>query len=151
MMRCCANLQMVLMLALTGCGTSISYMPTNPPPRPLAARPFVTVEVFTASKPARPFVEIGLIEAQQESACSRDAPAEVLIKLREEAARVGCDGIILLGANDSVVGQSGMHGNGGYTATLKGYRAACFCYRDPAPAGAQSPPPPPPPPAQSVK
>jgi hypothetical protein len=110
-----------------GCGTTITFTPTNPAPHPLAARPPQTVEVYSTSQPPRPYVEVGLLEAQQSSAYSTDAPPEVLQHLREEAARQGCDGVVLSGANDAVVGDSGR--NGGYTRTLRGYRATCIVYQ----------------------
>lgn len=118
-------------IPLGACGTTVHYAATNASPRSLASRPSQTVEVFTATMPERPFVEVGLLEAQQSSAVSFDDQPAVLAKLREEAGRIGCDGLVLLGANDSVVGGGGKQSS--HTATLKGYRATCVVYRDAAP------------------
>src|SRR5262249_39797712 len=52
-----------LALALAACGTTIHQIATNQPPHPLTARPAETVEVFTATQPQRPFVEVAYFEA----------------------------------------------------------------------------------------
>jgi hypothetical protein len=122
----------VLMLSLAGCGTRVDYMRTNSPPRELSARNPSEVEVFTSGRPERPFVEVGIIESQQQSMYSTDQPAKVFESLREEAARQGCDAIILLGSNDAFQAQTGQYGGSG--KTLKGYRATCAVYKDPGPA-----------------
>jgi hypothetical protein len=79
------------------------------------------------------------VEAQQSSTLSHDDMPEVIENMREEAASRGCDGIILLSANDRVVG--GEYDVTGWTQTLKGYRGACIVYQDalqnpPAPSAA---------------
>lgn len=53
---------------------------------------------------------------------------------REEAARRGCDGLVLLGSNDGVQlhGNSGKYGGGTYGRTLKGYRGTCVVWKDDA-------------------
>ena len=47
--------------------------------------------------------------------------------MREKAARMGCDGLVLLGANDRM--QSPFPGN--VVSTLRGYRSTCIVYADP--------------------
>jgi hypothetical protein len=115
------------LLLLTACGTRVDFIPTNAPPRPLQPRPAAAVEVYTSQQPARPYVELGLVEARQESTLSLDDSAAVVAELREEAGEIGCEGIIVLGANDSVAGQ--ISNGSGLVQTLKGYRATCFQYR----------------------
>jgi hypothetical protein len=110
------------------CGTSLTYHPTNRAPRAMTPRPFDTVEVYTVSLPQRPFVEVGILEAQQESELSLDAPPEVLVKLRQRAAAQGCDAIIMNGANDSVVGHGDRRHS--HVTTLRGYRATCIMFSD---------------------
>jgi hypothetical protein len=112
-----------LILGLTACGTSIRQIHTNAPPRPLAPRPVETVEVFTATVPQRPFVEVAYFEAQQESQISLDDSGDVFMKLRAQAAQVGCDGLIINGANDRVVGDRK------HVDTLHGYAGTCIVYR----------------------
>ncbi len=118
----------VFLLAMAGCGTKLSYIPLNTSPKALTARDPNTVEMFTSSKPERPFVEVGLIEAQQESAYSVDGETSVFSKMRQEAASRGCDGLVVTGGNDAVVGQTS--GRAGFTTTLRGYRATCIVYKD---------------------
>jgi hypothetical protein len=115
-------------LAAAACaGTQIGYLPMNPAPAALAPRDPASVEIFLAKEPERPYTEIGIIEAQQSGLLRNDPPLEVLAKLRKYAAEQGCDGVILLGANDTVVGEA--DGGSGYTLTLKGYRASCISYK----------------------
>lgn len=104
------------------------YQATNRSPRPMTPRPFDSVEVYTVSFPQRPFVEVGILEAQQESELSLDAPPEVLAKLRERAAAQGCDAIIMNGANDAVLGHGDRRHS--HVTTLRGYRATCIMYSD---------------------
>ena len=112
-----------LALGLAACGTTIHQIATNPPPHPLAPRPAETVEVFTATQPQRPFVEVAYFEAQQESAASLDDQGAVFSKLRAQAGEAGCDGLIINGPNDSVVGDRRN------VNTLRGYAATCIVYR----------------------
>ncbi len=114
------------------CGTTISAVPTNHPVRPMTPRDPMSVEVVTTGVPPRPFVEVAYLEAQQQSEYSLDAAPEVMTKMRERAAALGCDALILGGANDAVVGSST---NGtGHTSTLRGYRGTCIQWTDlPAP------------------
>ncbi len=85
--------------------------------------------MYTASRPERPFVEVGLIEAQQNTIYG-DGAVTVLEKLRAHAAEQGCDAIIVTGSNDAVVGGGGGNAAGSWIATLHGYRASCIMYRD---------------------
>lgn len=117
----------LLVLASTGCGTRVEYTPTNTPPRPLTPRAPESVEVITVSQSTRPFVEVAILEARQESGFSLDAPPEVIAKLRKEAGQRGCDAIVMTGSADEVQGST-MRGTGS-TETLKGYRATCIVYR----------------------
>jgi hypothetical protein len=86
------------------------------------------VEVFSSGRPERPFVEVGIIETQQQSMYSLDKPDAVFAELREEAGRQGCDALILLGTNDGMQVVVGQYGGSGQT--LKGYRATCAVYKD---------------------
>jgi hypothetical protein len=126
------NLSMVMMLVCLGCGTKVSFMPTNSAPRQLQARTVGEVEIFTSAKPDKEFVEVGILEVQQASDFSVDNEQAVMGKLREEAAKQGCDGLIITGANDAV---TVMDGTGG---TLKGYRGTCIVYKTAAASGGPS-------------
>jgi hypothetical protein len=116
-----------LLLPIAGCGTRIAYMPLNPSPRALQGRDPTQVELFTTSKPEKPYVEIGMIEAQQETMYSVASTQDVFASLRAEAGRRGCDGLIIMGSKDSTTGVYK-----GATKTLEGYRGTCIVYRDAA-------------------
>jgi hypothetical protein len=102
--------------------TSSSVQPTNPSPRPLSPRPVTSVEVFTASQPPRPFVEVALIKASGSS--QGDARTGLVQEMRSEAARIGCDGIVVNGSAETVAPHDGMGGS------VLGYSSACIVYTD---------------------
>jgi hypothetical protein len=108
------------LLGTLGCGWHVSYVRLNAPPHTLASRPPETVEMFVSSAPQRPFIDVGMIEASRSTWYGK----EPLTALREEAADQGCDGVIVLGANDSVVPLP--HG---YAASV-GYRGSCIAWAD---------------------
>ncbi len=116
-------------LVLVGCGTTVRVTPTNTPPTPLRAKRADEVPVFSAATPSRPFVEVALLEAQQESAYSTDDQTAVIAELRKRAGTYGCDALIMNGSADTVVGSSS-NGNG-TVSTLKGYRATCIVWTKP--------------------
>jgi hypothetical protein len=125
---------------LAACGTTTEFVRTNSSYAARPARPADAVDIYTAGPPPRPFVEVGIIEAQQQSAYSSGGMPRVIAELRKRAGAEGCDGVILLGANDKVVGSSYMTGStyqgtgsvlgSGSTTTLKGYRGTCIAYTE---------------------
>ena len=129
-------------LALSGCGIDVQYIPMNSPPHAMTPRPASQVEMFAGSRPKRPFVEVGAIEVQQEKYNNASAE-EIVAALRDQAGERGCDGILLIGANDATDVSGSADRNGGWVSskTLKGYRATCIVYTQPAVAQAPSPPP----------
>lgn len=144
----------VALTALTlaaGCGVKTEFVPMNSPPHALVPRAAEQVEMFSAARPTRPFVEVGTIEVQQRSGSAGTA-STVLGAMRAEAGRRGCDGLIVLGDNDKTVVSGTSSTVGGYghgtvsSETLKGYRGSCIVYVDaPAAAPSASPPVAPPP------
>ncbi|HVY49692.1 MAG TPA: hypothetical protein VHB21_27550 [Minicystis sp.] len=121
----------VLALAVAGCGTSIDYTQTHVAPRPMSPHALESVEILTAGPPQRPFVEIGMIEARQQSGYSLDNKHEVLDKLRNYAANLGCDAIVVSGDNGTSSVYAG--GNNNIPVTTAGYRGTCIVYTAPAP------------------
>jgi hypothetical protein len=115
---------------LLGCGTSIDYVPLNTPPRALAERSPDAVEMFTTAPPKRPYVEVGTIKSLQQ-AYSSDTTEAIYAKMRAEAGKRGCDGLVILGSNNLTV----VSGNSTSVSsrTLEGYRASCIVYTE-APA-----------------
>jgi hypothetical protein len=88
---------------LLACATA-NFIPTNASPRPLTARPVDQVEVFTSTTPERPYAEVGLVtgEAYENTNGAKFVGASYLVQLvREKAAEIGCDGVILKPAGDT--------------------------------------------------
>jgi hypothetical protein len=79
-------------------GTSVdaTFTSTNRPPRPLKARAFDSVEIYTTSSPPRPYAEVGLLRAIERGNVGPQDWA--IASMRTKAAEVGCDGIIITGA-----------------------------------------------------
>ena len=120
-------------LALAGCGTRVDYTPLRGPAGAMTPKSPSQVEVFLTQKPSRPYLEVGLLEARQESTLSLDGQSGIIEELREEAAEIGCDGLIVTGGADQVTGHVGEHG--GYVTELKGYRAVCIVWAEAWSAG----------------
>ncbi|HKA91924.1 MAG TPA: hypothetical protein VKE22_29880 [Haliangiales bacterium] len=127
------------LLFLAACGTTITAVPTNRPLRVMSPRDPMSVEMFTSGIPQRPYVEVAYLESQQESDLSFDNAPTVMMKMREEAGKMGCDGLIIGGANDAVVG--GTFRGTGSTTTLRGYRGTCIQWTDGPQAAAPVAPP----------
>src|SRR5262245_50704835 len=89
-------------LGLTGCGTNVTYTPTNRPPRALVRHSVQSVDVFSSGRPSRPHVEVGILEATQQTRLSVDETPEIIATLREQAAALGCDALVILGSADTV-------------------------------------------------
>ena len=106
-------------VALSGCAVAIGFSPTNAPPHALAPRAPSTVEVHTIAPTGRAFVDIGLLEATIDTI--GDDRQKVQNKLREAAAKRGCDGIVM-DAGSAVVPVVGPS-----VDTI--YRATCIVYR----------------------
>jgi hypothetical protein len=124
---------MILSLLLVGCGAWSSQTFINPAPHPMAARPPASVEVFTAGAPTRPHVDVALLEVRQRDGWSFSTTAVMIAQLREDAAEMGCDGIVVTGPNNHTV-DSGLG-----TGTLHGFFATCVAYTDLSPVAARAP------------
>jgi hypothetical protein len=124
---CCA--------VLAACGHQVAFTPLAVPPRPLQPRPESSVELFTASKPTRPYVVVGELGSRHDGAFSTSTDDEVLLALRTAAAEVGCDAVVLTSEADHT--NLLVYGNKGSTKTTKTFGAVCAVYTDaPAPAAA---------------
>src|SRR5688572_27423068 len=62
---------------------------TNPPPHSLAPRPPNEVAIVS-TPPARPFIEVGLVEGYPTTEAENE-PASILASMRRAAGRHGCD------------------------------------------------------------
>lgn len=118
-------LLLITVLAAPGCGTNVKYTQTNTAPHPLTSRMPNEVEVLD-KVPDRPFVQLGLFEAEQKSAYTKtDA---IVQRIRSDAGKIGCDAVLIqTSSDDGAVG-------------LKSFRAACLVYTQP-PAQPAAPPP----------
>lgn len=63
----------------------------------MAPRDPATVELFTSGPPHRPYVDVALLEAEEESSMSTDGTPEMLTELRKRGAAMGCDAIVIGG------------------------------------------------------
>lgn len=113
---------------LTGCGLTTSYTPTNAPPRAMTPRPLESVQIFTASKPTRKFVEVGIVTSRPTGSMSLSQTGDVLTGLRMKGAEVGCDAVLVTGTRSDSYG-SAVGGN--VTVNEKQeFQAACLVYTE---------------------
>lgn len=121
-----------------GCGTSIHATTLNPSPVPMAPRPAAAVELYTSGAPARPHVDVMLLEAEESSSFSLDKTAEMLGKLRERAGAMGCDAIVIGGMSSR---DPGMRDTESWLVDhpkgRKGVFGTCIVYTDDPVASAQ--------------
>jgi hypothetical protein len=85
----------LLCVGACGTGTVVTTTPLNPAPRPLAPRAAIDVEVFSSAPPSSPYVDLAHLEAEQMSIMSRHGMPEFVDHLRERAAQLGCDGVVV--------------------------------------------------------
>lgn len=122
---------LALVLA-AGCGTSISATPINPSPRPLAPRAPASVELYTSGSPARAHVDVAFLEAEEASSFSTHGTPEMLAKLREQGARMGCDAVVVGGLSSR---DPGLNDTETWLVSnpkgRKGIFATCIVYTEP--------------------
>jgi hypothetical protein len=119
---------------LAACGTTTRFVATNPSPHPLAAKSADKVDIYTSGQPQVSYVEVGIIQSRQSSGFSVDEMPQVLSKMRTEAAKIGCDGVIVNGANNKTEGSGWSDRDGGSSSvqTLEGFWGACIVYLTPS-------------------
>jgi len=108
-------------LVAVACGTTSSFVQNNSPPHAMVARSPDEVEVHTVQPPARDFVDVGVVEVQERSDFVFTRPAEAVALLRSEAARHGCDSIVVHTETQS----PGLFSSAG----VRTFRATCIVYR----------------------
>jgi hypothetical protein len=118
-------MKLLLMLALAGCGTTVTAHMINPPPQPMRPRPAQEVQLFTSAPPARPYVDVAYLEAEQQSEMSFDDTQQFFTKLRERAGEMGCDAVVIGSPKNRQVG-SLLSDNG--RASVDGLTATCIVY-----------------------
>jgi len=92
---------------LVGCGTFVDFTPLNDPPRALSPRAPESVEVLSSGAPARPHVDVALVEAEQTHSLNEQGTGLMIRRMREQAAALGCDAIVLGGTTDHQGAQPG--------------------------------------------
>ena len=134
-MRVAVNLAFAAGLLISGgCGTFVEATALNAPPRALSPRPVDAVEVYSSSPPAQAHVDVALIQANQINGMNAELP-EMIAKLREKAAQMGCDAIFISGASEraGAPGDAHLFDPGSHLLL-----ATCIAYREPSPIPARS-------------
>jgi hypothetical protein len=120
-------MKLLLMLALAGCGTTVTAHMINQPPHAMRPRPAQEVQLFTSAPPARPYVDVAYLEAEQQSDMSFDDTQQFFTKLRERAGQMGCDAVVIGSPKNRNV-PSLFTDNG--RASVDGLTATCIVYVD---------------------
>jgi hypothetical protein len=116
--------------SLAACGgPTTSIIGTNAPPRPLTQRALEEVEVFTASVPPRPFVEIAVIQARNSGVYGPAALPGLIGDMRREAALAGCDALLVYGDTNPIATAAPQRQN----PVTSGVWGACVVYGFAAP------------------
>jgi hypothetical protein len=82
------------------------------------------VDLYVSTRPAVPVRELALLTVEEESIYAGGTEGMALERLRDEAGRMGCDGLVLLGPSGGV--GSGLDGKN--ARSLQGLRGACVEY-----------------------
>ena len=121
-MRCVRSFVVALVAGpMCACGVGVSYTQLRPSAE-LSPVPPSSVELFL-SPPPRQYVELGMIEVQQE-AYNSDQSGALIQDMRIRAGRAGCDALIIVGTNDATIGHRYS------TWTEKGFRGICAVWAD---------------------
>lgn len=134
----------LVVFSFCGCGTTIRYAATNPPPRAMTPRDPSTVGMFQTGVPDRPYTEVGILSARQSSQYSVSDLQDIVDAMRKRAAQIGCDAVVITGSDKEVVGSSTTsQGTGsGSVHTLEGIKGVCIVYESADVTTAAAAPPP---------
>ena len=117
---------LLLALLVCGCGTSVSYTSLRPYPRGPRRSPN-DVDLYMSGPPTQPHVDVGILEAEQESDLSLDGTKEMLTALRKAAARTGCDALFVKGIGSDTQAFLGITD---HPSSVKTITATCIRYTD---------------------
>jgi hypothetical protein len=123
----------VIGMLLVGCGISTKSTMLREPPQTAVPRGPEAVEVFSGGRPPRSHVDVALIESEQETAGSDGDTAEIIWSMREEAGKLGCDGIILGGVSSRIDTLTSFFSD--TTHDRKALSGTCIVYTDEATSG----------------
>ena len=124
-----------LSVVVTGCGTWVTDTQINPAPRPLFARGYEAVEVFSSAPPARAHVDVALLKVDQVNAIDDHLGELMIQRLRERAGAMGCDAVFIGATQERAPADLLTSGSRTMTAT-------CIVYSQPGERGAGPPSPP---------
>ena len=82
-------------LLLFGCASTVTTTPIHHPPRPLVPRAPSSVLVLAGEPPSEPHVNVALLQVDQYEAHDSRDMSELIQRLREKAAEIGCDAVYL--------------------------------------------------------
>jgi hypothetical protein len=82
-------------LLLFGCASTVTATPIHHAPRPLVSRDPNSVQVLASEPPSEPHVDVALLQVDQYEAYNPHGMAEMIQRLREKAAEIGCDAVYL--------------------------------------------------------
>jgi hypothetical protein len=122
---------LVLGFLCFGCGLDVSVTSVNSPPRQLWKKAPESVEVYTSSPPARPHVDVAILEVVEQSGSAEFDTGEMLAKLRQVAADHGCDAIHVSGTLNRGPGFDELFTD--HPAAREGLSATCIVYTDAPP------------------
>lgn len=91
-------------------------------------RPVQSVDVYLSGPPRRPYRDVGLLEAEQETDLSLDGTRDMIHKLRARAARIGCDAICLNNVGSHTAPALAFDIN--HASSVKTIAATCIRYLD---------------------
>jgi hypothetical protein len=133
----------------SGCGTSVTETYVNGPPGTAIPRSPRSVRIFTSGPPSRPHMDVALLEVEQTHGLNEQGTALMIDRLRERAAQMGCDAVVVGGIRE----RDGFPPGSGFYLLDPGattLHATCIVFTDRQPAAGvikPQPNPPPPPPA----
>jgi hypothetical protein len=127
-------------LVLSACGTSVSETYVNDPPATMVPRGPRSVRIYASGPPARPHLDVAILQAVQTHGFNEQGLDIMLDQLRARAAELGCDGVVVGGIRerDGFPPDSGFYLLDPGATTL---HATCIAFTSPPPA--KKPPPPP--------
>ncbi|HEU4579711.1 MAG TPA: hypothetical protein VFS67_15740 [Polyangiaceae bacterium] len=82
-------------MLLLGCASTVTATRIRPPPRPLVARDPSSVLVLAGEPPAEPHVKVALLQLDPNGSRGAGGAAQMIRRLREKAAELGCDAVSL--------------------------------------------------------
>jgi len=131
------RLTLWVVASAAGCGTSIQATMINSAPHAMRPRSLASVEIFSSGPPRRPYVDVAYLEAEQQSSYSFDDTADFLARLREQAARMGCDGVVIGSVTHAADPVASVTAN--VNTSRKGLTATCIVYLPDAAAPPSNP------------